>query len=999
MRFLLNGNEVSLLVAPSGSFTQDETPDTFNCVLEANNIATPIAPMQSFVIEWDSGEKSIFYVVLDTVEVFSTSPQLYTHKLTLCQNIQALQKNILRNTIFSQPADREKKCLFSKPYCFNPTLVMYEPYSVFLTDNLSIANYWDEPAIISKKEKVSNVKYRINVYTIRNKVLKDGSTYFQDNYFQKETGNVYNFLMSGRVLFSISDMDDGNVESVRMDIDPRIELNKWYDTPNDVISFIKSLENKEISITNSLTSVSFNTNNSGYAKDAINNLIIHIETKIETCYYSAYDVLEIAAKQYSKKRAYTDYDLVYQMPSAESELGKLLKRTIVPNMAFTQSTLYEVVNQVFKLFDAIFTLDENKTLGIEYFNNNNNTKINNLKYSGYQSSFTEKNYSNRFICNYQNAIQKSIYPRDSFAIAGSSNLGVPKEEDHIFKLPYQINTLTKLEMRIEGRSTISGVVVNFGTGITTFTFDFLESFPLDLSYHIKENTIWSLLDKSTVYPRNGTIDINNVLYTVGNYRLLAQNSCLHYSRGSSDIPLAEKYTDGAGRSYNIIYNVVAGALYRLFGRGYESGEYVLPPDTLPGIDFLPASARWDKLFFKAECVFVTNGVASIESQTNKYEGEIITNQGEGNVDLSKLGTNILGLSYRSGEPTLTITHEITSPSQMIKKGSIWLRNNEKWFANVCTYSIYNNKVVGNIEFSKNYNAISLSTRINNQKRLSNIASELTLQSKDWINEFVYLSTHIIDEESQEIGMDHIFSYIGKTFGKDSIYKEIQMAAIGTSQAHACYIPLRMYVFGNSLTFEMEYSSPISAGYRLTRNGNKYFNETVNYADENGFLDVCSIYFINKGTNELTELYPEYDNYAHEIVSSIDEWECYKKPNEILGLTYQLTFLPYNEEIIIGKKFLEKNGFWNETNNEKLYLMDVGEEVSVFDEVIDQPDYFVEIQDFYFQNNVLYIDVGNEDFDINNWAIADYDGNIYLAGNNRINTQNFKIYFITRHKRI
>ena len=111
MQFYINSIEVDVLVNPQLNMTFDRTLDDCTVVLRANGIKNPFTPMQLFKIV-NGTEKILFYIATDTVSLFSVDPLQYTHTIVLTQNIRKFSKHLLRNSVFSQPAQPYKKAFF-----------------------------------------------------------------------------------------------------------------------------------------------------------------------------------------------------------------------------------------------------------------------------------------------------------------------------------------------------------------------------------------------------------------------------------------------------------------------------------------------------------------------------------------------------------------------------------------------------------------------------------------------------------------------------------------------------------------------------------------------------------------------------------------------------------------------------------------------------------------------------------------------------------------------
>ena len=161
-------------------------------------------------------------------------------------------------------------------------------------------------------------------------------------------------------------------------------------------------------------------------------VIIQIECGVETYYYSVYDVLDIINKQYKKTTTMHSNNDLFILPTS-GDFYNLLTNTISPNFTFTQSTYFEAIQEVFQLFDAIFTLDENKNLGIEYLNQRK--EVVNPDFKGLSQSISEEKYNNGLVNYYQRAIQKVRFPSyddgdepKNFSPIRSTVLGVPQQD-------------------------------------------------------------------------------------------------------------------------------------------------------------------------------------------------------------------------------------------------------------------------------------------------------------------------------------------------------------------------------------------------------------------------------------------------------------------------------------------------------------------------------------------------------------------------------------------
>ena len=244
------------------------------------------------------------------------------------------------------------------------------------------------------------------------------------------------------------------------------------------------------------------------------------------------------------------------------------------------------------------------------------------------------------------------------------------------------------------------------------------------------------------------------------------------------------------------------------------------------------------------------------------------NQSAGIIDINKLGLNILGESLKDGEPTLTVTCELTDWDNKIKEGDYIIYNGSKWVANVVNYKPIKDGVYSvTVEFSKNFNALSLRVNTDKEKRLTAISGEQATVSEDNYVDYVYVSdNNMMPSRDETIFRGNtIGSMIGQTFGLPSSsyqIKNIDVASIitygsnGAVNTFGSYgwlagnivIPLIKYGAGNCLCFEVQYDSPTSAGNSLTATGSnpiKYNSYAILYTDDEGWADWVTIRFHQK----------------------------------------------------------------------------------------------------------------------------------------------------------
>ena len=1044
-------------VMPSNAPTFDETLETLSFALISNTDAEPYDPMSKFKLEDDSGNTSIFVLTSDSVSLFSLNPLRYKHNIVCSQNTRELSKHIVRNSVFSQPAQMTKKSFFSiLMEARNMTPELYRDY---------YSNCEPFPIILTPNEKVSKAFVKINVFfantDLDNNVYNNANTDCKlvklscDNTFDDindsiTTGKIY--FDDTKVKYQISNNPNAG-RTPTGDITPSDIGGQWlFNTPiecpmlADAINTARANNTTDKLYVNMTSTIDANfdwempiTQESMTIPQTATDvrpvvLVIQYEIILETYYYSAYDILNLLIERQKQETYNYTKQPLFSLPtrSQNAELYDLLTNTIAPNFTFTQLTMFECVAEVFRLFDATFTLDENNVLGIEYLNDNNGTEIEPVL-TAQNMSIGEDRYTNKLVSYYQDARKICDFPRakNEFGKLSSEGVGIIGDGDENLKVDFPIDEL--IELKTETNVTkIERPDMNPTYEITIHGY-----LPVDLSYYVVNEQLWSLLDTSNGYPDDP--------------RDLRQYTTIYYEKGTRLIRMGLYNRSEYKYETRTIEQCIKEALVRFFGIIVDrSGDH----SSFIGGNLVVDYTRptdWLDLNFHATYYASLDGRVQTESINNKYDGETIVDQVNGAVDLNKMGLNMFGMSLKLGEPTLSATHTISAWEDRIKVGDIYTYNNEKWIANVVNYIVLANGVVqGQVSFVKNYNALSLRTRILREKRMSNISSALTVKSEDNYSEFLYFSANddLLDETKQDLALKDATLYKGLyqsfinddaynfLFGKASFYNLKCYYDQGTwdttETPRKAAIPLTTYGFGNSVCFEFTFDQPMSAGNKTEKTQGgwwifstvKYFSRPVYYADENGFAEevyrlgianatsddgFVDIYDLNDNNypelSDLSNTLPD-SNYAFEL----GEYKVYKQPNEIFALNYQLSFLPFDQDNdFVGSAFIDKCFFaTNENRKDDLYIyMSMSNrKYSVLDTegIADSSGTIKKITGVSVgnDNGKLTLTFTHEIFGNipKSWAICDSRGKILFATNTSNGNYTEKVlYFLPRHDRL
>ena len=741
----------------------------------------------------------------------------------------------------------------------------------------------------------------------------------------------------------------------------------------------------------------------------------------EAYYWTCYDILDLLLKRQAKITSRSGLSPVLFALPQSGELYDLLKNTVAPNFTFTQLTMYECVAEVFRLFDAIFTMDENKVLGIDYFNDLSRESIKpGTKFSGRNLALGEDKYINGFVSHYQDARTIESFPKEEgvFAPVRSAEFGVPEEQDHSFIVPHAIDMIIKCEILVEKFNINDGARAENGY------------FSLDITNMVFTEDVWSTLNTGAI---SGQEFVN---------RVIKQANTVYYARGDNKIQLAATFKTSWNMTEYSLYHLVEYALVRMAG----ASAGVEPTD-----DY---KAKWSKIKMRLTYTTSVDGIAKVHSNVNKYEGETLIDQANGAVDLNKLGVNMLGLSLKLGNPSLNATHTITSWANRIQVGQIYEWQGKTWIANVANYTFFgNNRIQGKVSFVQNFNALSLRTQLLREKRMSNISKELVQKSEEVITDFAYFSSintgnlglpiHFRDELFQEFVYDS-FKLSGVCHKVYDAFLYDQSEVDLTRKVKAIYIPTVRYGAGNTVNFEMSFDHPMNAGNQTTiKSGTwlgeneKYFTNHVIYTTNNddemiiylgdnddkfsaGFLDRISIKF-PESSNQYDSDFPivtidasrPLDQNQNGFINIVN-YEVYKQPNEIFALNYQIAFLPTpgRENVdFIGPQWINNNCFVKDIDSIKktLYIVFKEEKMSSLDLKVAAPYTKREIL------NVLLDSAGTDHFSLSfsfngitteiynaakSWAIVDENDNVLFASNYKQTHLNWvQIFFFTRPSRL
>lgn len=1052
--FKLNGNPIDVEISPTLAETLDESLDNMTLSLAIDENEQPYAPLLNkiSIYERDSNQNeellTEFLISADNVELVGQNPLRYKHTVSLIQTSQYLTHHLIRNTVFSTSLEYANNDSFliggNVYYKVDTTSIAYQ--FNFHTKTLSAKKI---NSILLKPKFLAFKKTSVNHYTVGGGGGTDVEEYYDYSVQDMEVEKWSEIFGSGQIptyptiYFEIY-QSNVLVETLELRLSDFYQ-NEYIYVPQSILNTINSYTSGQLKI--GIRANVYNLSDWTLSPYTDVNVPIYTKLVFETYYdiaeFSVYDVIYTLIKQYRKDtKLYHDATDLFKMPDAthHSDFYNLLKDTQAPNFVFTQASMFDALSEIFRLFDATFRIDKDGYLDIEYFNERKQSDKFNFTDSmkaGRMSSLGEERYSNRLISFFQNTQVEDRFPNSisekSTAYLRSKTLGVPGMEDFVFEVPKNIDFIKKVMVTANYNITSKTYSLTPPHAGIDFSFErvLFTDAPfnktLDITDSVIESSYWSIL------PSVGSINPfitgqrgkqNTISYERGTKYI---NACSYYKITNETLLL--------NTQMKTIRNVIKIALCKELGA-----------TSLNGWETNFSDISWRDLKMSVEYVALVDGKLVNESIDNKYDGEIFINQDNGSIDINKLGLNMVGLSLKLGQPTLTMTQKFTTWTNRIKKGQWFIKNGEIWVANTCSYTlITNNTVQATIEFVKNFNSLASRIQLNREKRLSNISNELTTKCEENYGEFIYFTDNTSFNENPEVialNDQYVKETLLAGIGiKPENTKKIEYALLTaldennniislkeTGNVENIAVPMVVYGSGSSVCFEMSFDSPISAGNQLLDNYSHlvsdstpssdywvevvgWFSRAILYTDEYGVANKFTINFVSMD-EDLTRLFPvmkkqiiENTDYSPSNLEDLDftslgkleEFAYYKKSNEIFALNYQLHFLPYKEsgrgECFLGNEFIKNNGFAKGTNFRKfrfVYTVNTNDfEYSILDtkgEAQYNCDFETKtnLSTNYVCNATLILNLSvTEANRIKTWALVDENNNIYFASNNPI----------------
>ena len=996
MRIYLEDNLLDAQIMPTDTEALDETLDVISFQF-VNASPLPVKQMASVKMVDDEETDYWFVVTADSCEPFSLKQGKYRHSVTAIEKTRILAKYTMRNSVFSQPASKYKigtnfLCAVAGQRTGSEGDIRYSYYQ---SQYGPYPYGLPEPLVLSSREKCGKAFVTIEVQA----AIADAGHYPSEATIAKDIHSVADL---NALITSPSHLDD--VTSVELyytlDETPYTETLSASDFAGGFY-FNREMECPRIAYLLNLGATNlyirpvqqlFFSGEMGYAGKNIPFFTVHFVVKAETYYHTAYDILNLIALRETRERTIDGVTYRKQAPFSlplSGPLFELLKHTIAPDFSFTQCTVYEAVAEVFRLFDAIFTMDGDGVLGIRRFNEKGERKYPEL--TGINLSASEERYSDGLISHYQDARPIVDFPSpNAYAPTRTQSVGIPSQGDHCFSVSLPIHSI--IECRME-----DAFKIKIG-GNSLWDYEIIiRGYELDITHYIIEESLWS-----------GSLDTTDQLQTA-DPKILVQNNTVVFAQGDDKIKLAYSYSSSWGTTYYAFGNMINCALWRALSwrnvNDVDANKSYYPSGVTP---------QWNAVRMKIKYFGVFDGVAKVESVSPKFPGDMIVDQANGGVDLNRLGLNLLGLSHKLGQPTLNASQSFVSWQNRIEKGDWITYQGDIWVANVISYvPLGNGYYSGTISFVKDYNELSLRKNLLRQKRFTEISQNLVMKSEGILTEFAYYSTLEADVSNiwQRTCLDEagFLDCLGATFGKYATLETVDYCYVKNGN-NAFFVPSIKYGAGNMVSIEACYHSPMSAGIQTRVNYTGWFatasfvSSNVIYADEDGFMDEMDFGVAYNDSDEFNATFPNISEPQSKLLR-IPSFKVYKQQNEIFALNYSLAFLPYDKNRdFIGSRFCENNFIVEGKRVSRKFRLYVSQTQSYsVSDTKGKGDYtaITSVQTSRSGTGAYTLVFSHASMQSGvSWAICDENGDIWFASNSSGYSQTEKrLYFQTRRERL
>lgn len=303
--------------------------------------------------------------------------------------------------------------------------------------------------------------------------------------------------------------------------------------------------------------------------------------------------------------------------------------------------------------------------------------------------------------------------------------------------------------------------------------------------------------------------------------------------------------------------------------------------------------------------------------TGKLPRAIAYNQGANLIETRYYGENLKGVVARLGNVEKTYTYHLAYLSEIPKVGTLF---DDNYYISSVYTEILQSVIKCTIGLSKDFNRLSQYVGISSNKRMWEVSEKQSQQRQSIYTE--YMKVSMTDTAGSDTGVCFVQTNpFFTTSGNTVTFAAITTKTLNGTTLAAVLLPSVASAIGNSMIFTCSFEDNYSAGEKQSQEESGIYGQYVPYCDYFGkfyYMDLDFAPAITATSNWNGTTLPERaDGVSYYPSVSIRNWKYRKDNREIPQITYELSAVSDDEEIIIGSALMQNNYL---VNNSPLQLV-------------------------------------------------------------------------------
>ena len=554
---------------------------------------------------------------------------------------------------------------------------------------------------------------------------------------------------------------------------------------------------------------------------------------------------------------------------------------VAPDFTFPQGTsLYDALKEIMESLDmkldAYYYKGTTQIRGIPYGESGSHVS---LEEKAHNSDLSDSNRAQSAVVSYQNAtIEGASYaPAHGTATKPKSRkLGVPSPDSYHILTPEPINAIMRVWAYAD--TEVNYLQTNRTVTIRDFGWNIMlnvpANFPIDITDFVYEQDEQSLLPISSWQTE---------------WKSPTQGNTFSWNKGQRDIYCGCINKTPVGTMYYAINNLMHGAVWRLFTDAVTDTFVSMQPlDVAFNVEYKP----------------LMNGCLSVESNEEKaygdMHGSMNVRQSTSLCETGKIGKNAYGLVSRVGWEDKTIT--LPFGANIPNNGDFVTIDNEIWMVTSTEKTAMPNGHGCSVSLTRNFNKLSLRTKVDREIRQTEISPNLallsTIVSKTYIH--IYKDAQTSHPFGNSVGTNLLLR-LGRAMNGEVLSQFASGAKLtleyASEDSKSVFLPLTEYSAGNAYCLEGGFETANNAGYKIeTASGwvTSYTAKPIIYTDSNGEVKKfsASLYSSLGVIDDYSDVNPSEDPKA-----TISECLANKHANEIMRLNYEAVVIGHDGYIV------------------------------------------------------------------------------------------------------